>query len=278
MDLGIVQLDGYTNYEIYDETLTWKSLLEFPLDTKLLSLEYTYESDMDIPYANTKIKMPFTINYQFNITSKNDKAFKDSDWVTSDFGAKPVIYAEAESKINARIIDINTLFYNNKLAENKNISLGVGYQNKSFDFVANNVWIDNDYYGYVMHIEEDVIEYEVKYSIPYLSANYNNEYKDIHYKLNLAYSPFVSAEDRDYHILRDKTTEGTTEGNMLSYSIGANTKINKDWSLSLNYEKTSIHTEGTQKQTFSDGSTIEDILTEVYMDSTAFTLSLTHSF
>ena len=278
MNLNVISLDGYTNYKIYDNSLTWKSLLEFPLDTKLLSLEYKYLSDIDILFSNTNKKMPFYFNYQINIKDENDKKFKDSDWLSANFNEDPIIYAEAKSKLDVSIIELNTIFYNNSFDEDSSMNLGLGYENKKYDFVAYDAFIDDNYNNVTSYIEGNVIKYNVEYKIPYVLANYKNEYKSINYNFGLKYSPLVTAKDWDYHILRDKTSESETDGTMFSYNIGITNQIKTNWLFRFDYENTSIDTIGTQTQIFSDGTEITDITSEIFMDSSEFTFSLVHLF
>lgn len=278
MNLEIIELDGYTNYEIYDDSLTWKSLLEFPLDTNLLSLEYKYLSDINTLFSKNNEKMPFYFNYQVSIKDKNDKRFKDSDWLNSNFAKAPIIYAEAQSKINATIIDLNTIFYKDILSNKGKVNIGLGYENKEFDYTAYNAFIDDNYNNAAGYIKEDVIEYNVKYYIPYVLANYKIKYNDFAYNIGMRYSPIVNVEDWDYHILRDKTSESETNGNMFSYNIGISNEIKDNWLVKLNYTKTSVETKGKQTQTFSDGRKINDITSEIYMDSTEFIFTIIHLF
>ena len=278
MNFEMIELDGYTNYEIYDDSLTWKSLLEFPLDTSLLSLEYKYFSDINTLFSKNNKKIPFYFNYQVSIKDKNDKRFKDSDWLNSNFDKDPIIYAEAKSKINATIIDLNTIFYKNVLNNNGKVNIGLGYENKEFDYTAYNAFIDDNYNNTAGYIKEDVIEYNVKYYIPYVLANYKIKYNGFGYNIGMRYSPIVNVEDWDYHILRDKTSESETNGDMFSYNIGINNEIKNNWLIKLNYTKTSIETKGKQTQTFSDGRKISDITSEIYMESAEFTFTIIHLF
>lgn len=268
---GIGYVNGNTLYHIsvYDATGGIESELEFPLNTVLFGLEGGYVS------KNAKGQDEFRIGLQWftNMESGSGK-LKDSDWLTDNFDiqAPPSppyppnsgyphpcldIYSESDIALKANIIDLRGS-YNNWISDNLSIGPLGGFLYQNYQFDASNVnqvgfgpWAP----GYTGSASGLVLTYEVTYTIPYLGVHSEIQF-DGHFQtiIDLAYSPWASAEDKDDHLLRQKVSKASTTGNAYLAAVTVQWDIGDNDFFLIRGQYLKIDTTGTQTQTFYDGS------------------------
>jgi len=253
---GIVKLSGDTTYRIgypfSDVSGTYEgyfpfSQLEFPLDVYMLSLGGSIE-------FSDRWKASLTI--QTNITNDPGK-MKDSDWGVPFedppgsgwwwwYGPKSLdIYSTSDTELDAMIWDIN-LGYTIYRAPKFSFIVGGGYLHQNFDFTASNLdqWYPSDPARPHDRVSGPAIAYEITYDIPYLEvgiqSNVNNKFS---VGASLGYSPFVTIEDKDQHLLRNKVNRGDLEGDAFLFSVEARYNIFTNWFLMFGIDYVTIETD-----------------------------------
>ncbi len=304
---GFGYLNGNTLYHIssYDAIGSGiESELEFPLHTILFGLEGGYIS------KNDKGRDAFRIHLQWftNIDNGSGK-LKDSDWLTNDFDitAPPSppnppnsgyphpgkdIYSESDISLKANIVDIRGS-YNNWISDSLSVGPLGGFLYQKFQFDASNVHQVG--YGpyapwYTVTIPGKVLTYEVTYTIPYLGIHSEIQFsKRFQSLVDLGYSPWVSAEDEDDHLLRFKRMNGSTTGKAYFATVTAQWELQDNNSFLLQGQYLRIDTTGTQTQTWyrdevtssgtiPAGTVITGIDDKITSQQTTITVFFSHRF
>lgn len=260
LDVGLqsAYLKGDTTYKT--DFPYGASELEFPLNTFLLGPE------MGLSYKNTQNQEKIRLNVKLltNIDDGSGKV-KDSDWIENDANFLGIpgynnpgldIYSKSDIKLRANVADIN-LIYNLWFIEQLSIGpmLGYKYQNFKYDVSdVNQVGYGLYYYTDTGSVSGNVADYEVTYHIPYFGFSSDILLGEkFQANIKLGYSPWVSASDRDDHILRYKLSEGDTDGYARFINLNANWNFLSNWFLGVGYEYMKIHTTGDQHQFFYAG-------------------------
>jgi len=292
--IGMGYLYGYTNYEI-----------DFPVDG------YTGRSKLEFPFGNWLTGgsilagyYPLYLNFQgwTNISKKTVGDMKDKDWLDS------YLFSSTESDADAQmvILDAN-LLYNfwqgdnpwgdfSKIFQKGKVGFLIGYKYENFKYDITGV--RDLLTGESSYLGQKVLDYEVKYHIPYLGLRwyYFTDVidKDIQFletwgvNVQVCGAPYVKVEDRDDHILRNKVMQGKAKGYGLLIGLNTflTTKNNWIWGLGLDY--TGIWTDGKQNQYWygndpagagdETGSSIEDINLQIESSQCLFWCSLQYTF
>lgn len=260
VSLGIEKWKGHTTYKISGTTQDgdWKSILEFPLNTEFLQINYTDDIE-DLAMLKS-----YSITYKRNIF-KDSGTFKDSDWM---YGIdQKLIYAETNTRLNADIFNLEIKGLTNQIFNEVNLSGIMGYKHQKFNFVAGDGW-QKSYLTdppTTQEIEGDAIEYDINYMTPYIGiAVFNNQNKEINYMIKGNFIPRFWARDHDYHILREKHAYNHVNGMGVNLSTDIQYKINNNWYLKGEYEYLKASGKGSQRQELKDGTTYENIAAEIY--------------
>ena len=250
--LGLGMLSGDTTYQIGGmldtPSVSGKihfplSELEFPLDVYMISVEGSIE------FVE---KWKVSASVKKNISSAAGK-MQDSDWgLEFDDPTSLDIYSESDADIEALITNIN-LRYRFYKKSNWSFIAGLGYLRQNFDYEISNLeqWSPSsmDYYGYDIHVNGKVLEYEVTYSIPYIEIGTQFKIKDkFCVEASLGYSPLVNVTDEDNHIIGSTVSEGDCDGNVILLSLEGRYDFLKHWFLTLQLDYMTICTDGKQKQ------------------------------
>ena len=76
---------------------------------------------------------------------------------------------------------------------------------------------------------QNIIDYEQTFDIPYLGFNLDGKAGPLAWSAYALYSPIVSAEDRDHHILRELHFEGSFEdGDFYAVGVSGTYRLNKN--------------------------------------------------
>ena len=105
---------------------------------------------------------------------------------------------------------------------------------------------------------EPVIEYRQIYDIPYFGAGVDGNLTSIAYNAYFVYSPFVNADDRDFHILRDTLFEGDfTEGQYFAAGAAATYSFGEHFfaAAAVDYERIP-RIRGDVTYSFPDGTVV----------------------
>ena len=250
-------MKGMTLYHIssYDTTGSGvESELEFPLNTLLFGLEGSYRSSAESERSG------FQFDYRW-LTSLGGGSgkMKDSDWLTDDIDVFLVgspnpgldIYSESDADLKAMIIDLR-LSYGAWATEEWNVGplVGLLYEKFSYDISnVNQVGFGPYAPGYTESASGLVLTYEVTYTIPFLgirAALHSTSSFDA--LLDLGYSPWATAEDKDDHLLRGKLSEGSTDGSVFIATLTADWEIQGADHILIRGQYLNIDTTGTQTQ------------------------------
>jgi outer membrane protease len=268
--VGLGYLNGNTLYHIssYDATGGIESELEFPLNTFLLGLEFGYIGRNDRGQDDLKVG----IQWFRNIDNGSGK-LKDSDWISGTAETSPPpnglgfpahpgldIYSESDISLKANIIDLRASY---NYWPSTSLALGpmggLLYQNFQYD-ASNVTQVGYGPYaaGYTGSISGPVLTYEVTYVVPYLGVHsellVSRSFKAF---LDLGYSPWASAEDKDDHLKRGKLAKGSTTGNAFLAALTAQWDIENNNFFLIRGQYLKIDTTGTQTQTWyrAEGTT-----------------------
>lgn len=260
--------DGYLDYTINDSTGDWQSKLEFPLDYSSVKIKFKNE------FKNCFLKET-NFSFKKNINEPSDP-FIDSDWLNIEFDSEPNIYAETKAEVDSFIFDLNYILSDYNIG---NIYFGGGYSYSQRNYIMSGGY-QNDYINMVRTEFADdleVIEYDNEISNPYFSINYMTDNEKINLETIFKYSPYVNIKDFDNHILRDKTAESKTYGTGFKMLLNFNYELNKNFNIVIGYKYNQIETEGTQTQTFSDGSTAK-VDQEINLNNNSYNIGLNYTF
>ncbi|MGM0438277.1 MAG: omptin family outer membrane protease [Bacillota bacterium] len=212
---------GYTQFEIngYDSNGQYRSVLEFPLNVRVFSLEY--EKILKKEILNIK---RIQVQKTKNITEEGG-TFKDSDWI----GATGIHIKDIEGISSTRVEDLNKWDFR-LVSDEKNFFSSIngffhiGYKYNYYELVTynttqtaltDNFWAPE---GTSIYIPGDSIKYKVVYNIPYLGLSlYSKVLDNIVFSNNFSYSPMTTIRDEDHHLHRNLVVKGNGQGNSFSY-------------------------------------------------------------
>jgi len=291
--LGLGHLTGNTLYHIssYDATGGIESELEFPLKMFLFGIEGTYNS------KNRKGQDEFRLSFQWMMNlGEGSGQLKDSDWISGTAETSPPpnglgfpahpgldIFSTSDISSKANIIEVKAVF-NNWLSDTVSFGPLAGLLYQKFQFDASNV--QQVGYGpyaatYTGSVSGLVLAYEVTYSIPYFGVHSEMKFAEgFKATVDLSYSPWASAEDRDYHLLRMKVSQASTSGSAYLAAAAAQWNLQNNNNFQVRGQYLKIDTSGTQTQTFYDGSgmTITGINDNITSEQTSLTFLFSHRF
>jgi outer membrane protease len=257
---GLGLMAGHTTYQIgghYDTPQGSGNVrfplseLEFPLDVYIGTLNGTVK-------LNQKWKI--SVGLKKNITSESGK-MKDSDWgiyyLDDEPGADPDsldIYSESDTEVDLFIADIAARYYFNDINPIRSkflFFIGGRYIYQEFDFDVSDLdqWYpsrpDRDH----VLVSGKVLTYEVTKHVPALIIGTELFTKhNFSLEAELGYSPIVTVEDKDNHILRDKISKAKCDGDATLFSLAGSYNFHSRWVLELRFDYMSIDTKGDEKQ------------------------------
>ena len=268
---GVGIMSGHTTYQIggnYEvggesgETRFPLSELEFPMDVYYGSLSGKVDFNKRLEVA---------LDLKKNITTNAGK-MKDKDWGQAyeqiDWWTDPDsldIYSMSDTQIDALVADISARFYFNPWQFQTSelfFFLGGKYVYQKFDFTCSNLeqWYpsSNDYFGFDIgrdYASGNVLTYEITKQFPAVIAGTKFVTgPNLTLDVMLGYSPYVTLEDEDNHLLRTPVLVSKSEcdGDAFLLSVTCDFSFSTRWSLGMRYDYTSTDTEGEEKQ-YLDG-------------------------
>jgi outer membrane protease len=278
-------MTGMTLYHISSYDITGSGIeseLEFPLNTFLLSLEGSYRG----AERAAEGRVQFDYRLSMNLGGGSGK-MKDSDWLTDDIDIFLVgspnpgldIYSESDADLKAMIIDLR-LSYDTWAAEQWAVGPLVGLRYEKFSYDVSNVsQVGYGPYaaGYTGSMSGLVLTYEVSYTVPLVGIRTTLHTTDaFEAQLDLGYSPWVSAKDKDDHLLRYKLSEASTSGSAFLAALTGQWETSGRNFIQCRGEYFKIETTGTQNQRFYAGPYAGDTFSGINdrIDSEQFTVSL----
>lgn len=167
--------------------------------------------------------------------NKGDGEMKDYDWFVP--GMDWTDYSRSDVEVESGYsLDINA---NYLLIGRPQVGLRavVGYKRDFWEWTDSGQEFIYSVYGFRDYIGsfdgQNVIDYEQTFDIPYVGLNVGGRAGQFGWNAYALYSPIVSAEDKDHHILRELHFEESFDGGDF-YAVGASGtyRINKQLFLS----------------------------------------------
>jgi len=278
LSVGLEKQEGDITYEVGYKTIPVPdanerdngfpiSRLEFPIDMTLISITG------DIVLKNFQ----FIIGLKKNLTGSD--VMKDSDF---RYNALPrlITYSENHSKADQYAFKAS-LLYKILTRYKLNLFAGVGYNYQKFEFITtNNFQMDYDdlsgwdYDKFNGHF----IDYEVKFSYPFLEIKIDYHTKDsmFVFQAGISYSPFVEAEDKDIHHQTQRISSGVCDGDAYTLSLKGIYTIKDNLSFVLGGNYLRMDTDGRMRQDDFSGNTFGAV--DETIDSEQLTIGLAIRF
>ena len=236
-----LRLGGITGHSKYHISFPGgESELEFPLGNFFLGLEGALV--LKNPKNDRQDKARLAIGWLTNVGGDSG-TMKDSDWSDGYLWG----YTESDSQLRAHIVDVSGI-YNFWPLETISIGPMIGYRYQYFDF---NIWnYSGTYYGIPVSRSGHVLDYTVKYHIPYYGLNSDFLFRDTFWFNSRVAFSWAFANDRDDHLLRYKLSEASCDGPGVIVNINANWEFLPNWLLQVGGEYTYINAEGEQDQSW----------------------------
>lgn len=258
---GVSSIFGNTTYDItfheydpYYGRIEGESELEFDIAAAL------YTVGIEMGFFDEI--MVLSVNYSGTMSAYGG-TLRDRDWITNDSinYYYDELMGDTDSDVDSEvdIVDVNLKWYLGSAGQNKKVQFNVvaGYQNQQWGtFEAKN--IDGYYSGLLTddgrreYLNESfaspVLTYEVTYDMFYGGFGVDfNVFQDFMIKtqFNLGWA---QAEDEDDHILRQKFSEGETDGVMADLKLDFLFRLSEFVDLSVFTHFKMISTEGDQTQ------------------------------
>lgn len=246
--IGVEQWSGHNSYQIgYPVTFATGSengyfpfsKLEFPLDVPMAALRVGVDFHDRIPVFAT-LKKP--------LTDPGDRMI-DQDWITPENPTQLDIFSESEiSSFDATVFDIDA-GYKVLRGEQGWLAAGAGYLYQNFDYEVRLIrqWSPSGQEGFdFLGDGRTALAYEISYQVPYVQLR--GEFRPTPqalFQARVAYSPWVTAEDHDQHLLRYKDNKGDLDGDFLSLTLAGRYQFTPHWFVSAGYEYTRFDLDGT---------------------------------
>jgi len=252
VDVGLQggYIKGYTKYRIRFDG--GASELKFPLEAYLagINLGWGFRNDQRQEIVRGQIK------WLTNVTDGKGK-MEDSDWIGGDNQPGLDIYSESDVKLRAHILNVNVA-YNLWLIKIFSIGPMIGYRYQIFDYdIKNTNQIGYGIYDplFTAVAIGKTLTYKIKYYIPYVGLSSNLAFgKVFKTHASLGYAPWAKVKDKDDHLLRYKLSEADTDGYAVVGNLNTTLRLFAHLYLSGGVDYFWVHTTGTQKQSFYDGS------------------------
>jgi hypothetical protein len=263
IDTGLGRMFGNTTYEIsvceyipdYELTACAESELEFPLDV--------WRADLNLGLEGTiSGRAPWRAEIAIG-TNIGDPAGKmlDSDRISiPDWGVSETFsYTESTAEADVLVLDLSgriAFFARPRLR--LEAVLGYAYEDFSYEIFGVEGWQLDLESGERIYFSEfhgvNVLDYDITYNVPYLGMSMRSlPSRSLTIDAEILYSPRASAEDRDDHILRNKTAESDCDGSAYMGSVEVTWKPQRyggglRWYLGAGFDLTHIATDGAQTQ------------------------------
>ncbi len=222
------------------------SELKFPADTIVASIS-TNVVFRDNWLVSASLKK--------NITEPHDDMI-DKDWITDSNPNQLDIYSNSTmSDFEMVEIDINGRY---RFLQGNNWSLNGGlgflFQHWNYEAALINQYSPSGMDGYDFTGDGSRgISYKLEYQIPYMQVGGQVQFNDIFsMQGSFSYSPWVTAENTDHHLLRGKTNKGELEGDAFMLNLEGRAQLSRHWFMTASFDYQYMKTDGRMDATFED--------------------------
>ncbi|MFW6295540.1 MAG: hypothetical protein ACOC1M_07435 [Halanaerobium sp.] len=246
LDIYTGSRNGYASYTINDQSKSWQSVLEFPLDYKIVEFDYKLKFENYIKFAD--------LSYLRNISNQSSDHFIDSDWLRTAGEGKPDIYAEAESRIEMYECSLDFVSnYDLISAEKIFLGIGFGFMESNHEYmILGPGYQRNNLNNSEMIFDQDekLLEYDLNIKGPNLLLFL--EAVNLAGKINIY--PNLKVDDLDHHILRGKYSEGNNRGSGLRVDLNFKKDLSSNLSFKAGFIYELIKVKGKQTQWFENSN------------------------
>lgn len=231
-------------------------------------LEFPLDAAFGVVKAGAVFGNSVAVNVQLkkNISEPDDEMI-DRDWITESRPSRLDIYSESEvTDFSALVLDgdVSYRFLDWDIMQ---FAAGAGFMYQNFEYETSLIrqWSPSGMSGYDYGGDGSTsLIYEVDATIPYLLVTGTFNVVDrLNINARLALAPWVTVEDEDQHLLRDKVNVGDLEGSAVIFSVDANYDITSQLFVTSGLAHTSIDVDGDMEASFSGvyDHTVEEELT-----------------
>jgi len=222
------------------------SELEFPLDIAMVTARANVEFH-DVWMVMASVKK--------DIKDPGDQMI-DKDWLTASNPSQLDVWSNSEiSEFDGFEFDCS-LKYKFLQGDTWSLNGGVGYLYQNWQYTANLVRQYSpsglsgfDYIG----DGGPGIRYKLEYNIPYFQVGGTVKLGDRFSLLaNISYSPWVSADDVDQHLLRYKENKGDLDGYSWMFKLQGQMDFTEHWFMTASYDYKKMKVDGTMSAEFAD--------------------------
>jgi hypothetical protein len=287
---GLALMQGDTTYQIGGEVKSADNesgTLRFPISELIFPL--------DVYIATFNGKFQLNENWKLaggikkNISTESGK-MEDSDWGIR-YSEDPSwtdpdsldIYSKSDANVDLVIAEIGIRYYfSRKTYKHSEILFFVGgkyiYHNFDFDISNGDQWYPSQPDEPHTYLYGKVLTYEVTKHIPAATIGIELLSREkLSFDAYFGYSPFVTVDDKDHHLLRSKIMKAECDGDATLLSLSGSYNFRRQWTIDLRFDYISIDTKGHQKQ-YRDGDYLATIEQKNFSEITTYGLSVSYSF
>ncbi|MEN8188726.1 MAG: omptin family outer membrane protease [Thermodesulfobacteriota bacterium] len=252
--LGTERWDGDNTYRIGHPVRWFDGTIEdgyFPFS----ELEFPADIFLGVVGGNAVFPNNLRIagSLKAAITDPDDELI-DRDWVTEDKPDQVDIYSNSSiTNFDMYEIDASVAYqFVNQPVFSMYGGVGYLYQHWNYEATLINQYSpsgmkDMDYTGDGI----PAISYKLQYDIPYLLIGGELSFNDrFNLRGSFSYSPFLTAEDTDHHLLRGKTNHGDMDGWAYMASLEAKLHLTKYWFLAGSFDYRYMEADGRMRAEF----------------------------
>jgi outer membrane protease len=242
--------------------------LYYPSENRTVSqliwnIDSLHMVDLGVAYETNN----FNINANISLPmGDGESKMVDYDWQVSNLPWTDRSIHPNTIVSDAMILDIYSEVGKLKINDKATVSFLLGYKYESYSWEARGgsyIYSAEKFRDTIGSFNNSAlgISYEQIWSVPYVGVDLNTQLKNVHFNMQIKYSPFADGKMTDLHHFRNlkiiDTFEDTT---MLGLNVGMKYNIDKNYSLGINYIYTKYST------TTGDMEWIENGRSEYYSD------------
>jgi len=237
---GLVQLaDGTSGYVHFP-----LSKLEFPSEMWLLGI------GLKAQYPDSQITARISTNVAESTTT-----MKDSDWGIPDINPSTTpdtldVYSESKNEGELQMLELRYASIRQLTSVKSTRFFGVGILLQRYHFdVHDGLQVYPSTGAAPDPLPGNVLKYDLDIFVPYiflrLESNASNN--GLSWFGELAYSPRTTVEDKDQHLLRNRVSKGSYDGDAIIYDLGVMLQTSNMYNLALSYRHIKITSDGKQR-------------------------------
>lgn len=250
ISMGTELMGGETTYSIGGPIRTPDGTI-YDVHFPISELEWP----LDVWLARVDATVNFGPLWRMNGSLKKNIDEPSDDMIDSDWLRTPsLLDVYSNSKItdfDALILDVDVewLFLKRK---NWNLFAGLGYKYQNFDYESALIhqYSPSGLPGFNFYGDgSNSITYDMTYTMPYFI--FGSEFQitpAFSIAGSFAFSPWVSAEDKDNHLLRNKVSSGDMDGSAIMLDFSGTYNFAQSWFAEAGFQYMQIEVDGHQKQ------------------------------